>query len=126
MDLHKTEIHQESVTDLLLMKGLALREEQIRDEGVKGEIFRWLPPAFPTSAKFQGVIHHVDWRGRVFVTAHPEASREKEKIDTALNVAHLITSPELETRWEEGEACIARYSLDYNWYLYFLALSTEF
>ena len=109
------------------MKGLALREEQIRKEGgEEREIFRWRPPAFPTTAKFQGVIHHVDWRGRVYVTAHPEASREKEKIDTALNVAQINSSPELETRWEEGEACIARYSLDFNWYLYFSPLSIEF
>ena len=98
-------------------KGLALRAELIQENLVEErEIFRWLPPAFPSSAKFRGVVHHVDWRGRLYVTAHPEFSKEKERIDTALQVAHNDSLPGLDTDgWEKGEACIARYSLDCCW-----------
>ena len=113
----KTETHVESVKDLLLEEGLALREELIKEKVLKDRIiFRWLPPAFPSSAKFQGVVHHVDWNGRLFVTAHPEATRQKEKIDTALQVTHDAAVPSLDTsEWEEGEACVARFSLDCSW-----------
>ena len=98
-------------------KGLALRAELIQEKLVEErEIFRWLPPAFPSSAKFRGVVHHVDWRGRLYVTAHPEVSREKEKIDTALQAAHTNTGPGLDSiGWEEGEACVARFFLDCSW-----------
>ena len=116
MGILRTETHHESVKDLLLEKGLALREELLREKLVERVIFRWLPPAFPSSAKFRGVVHHVDWRGRLYVTAVPEASREKDKIDTALQAAHKDSMPGLETcGWEVGEACIARYTLDDNW-----------
>ena len=115
--LTKTEIRYESVKDLLMQKGLALREELIKEKVLQDRVvFRWLPPAFPSSAKFQGVVHHVDWSGRLYVTAHPEASREKEKIDTALQAAHTNTRPDLDTTgWEEGEACVARFFLDCSW-----------
>ena len=115
--LMKTETHVESVKDLLLEEGLALREELIKEKVLKDRIiFRWLPPAFPSSAKFQGVVHHVDWNGRLFVTAHPEATRQKEEIDTKLQVTHDAAVPSLDTsEWEEGEACVARFSLDYSW-----------
>ena len=115
MDLLTSEIHHESVKELLMQKGLALREELIRKEVVEErEIFRWRSPAFPTTAKFQGQIHHVDWSGRLYVTAE-EVSKEKEKIDTALNVTHNNSFPGHETGWEVGEACIARFHLDFNW-----------
>ena len=98
-------------------KGLALREELIKEKDLEErEIFRWLPPVFPTTAKFRGVVHHVDWRGRLYVTAHPEDTREKDKIDTALLAAHNDSQPGLDTiGWEVGEACIARYFLDLGW-----------
>ena len=117
MGLLRTDVHYHSVKDLLMEKGLALREEIIKGKVLEErKIFRWLPPAFPTTAKFRGVVHHVDWRGRLYVTAVPEASREKDKIDTALQAAHKDSMPGLETcGWEVGEACIARYTLDDNW-----------
>ena len=115
--LLRTETHYKSVKELLMEKGLALRAELIQENLVEErEIFRWLPPAFPSSAKFRGVVHHVDWRGRLYVTAHPQFSKEKERIDTALQVAHNDSLPGLDTDgWEEGEACIARYALDCCW-----------
>ena len=117
MGLLRTDVHYHSVKDLLMEKGLALREEIINGKVLEErKIFRWLPPAFPTTAKFRGVVHHVDWRGRLYVTAHPEATREKDKIDTALLAAHNDILPGLDTcGWEEGEACIARYFLDGDW-----------
>ena len=115
--LLRTDTHYKCVKELLMEKGLALRAELVKEKLVEQrEIFRWLPPVFPSSAKFRGVVHHVDWRGRLHVTAHPESSRLKERIDTALQVAHNDSLPELDTiGWEEGEACIARYALDCCW-----------
>ena len=117
VELLRTDVQYHSVKDLLMEKGLALREDLIKEEvPEERKVFRWLPPASPTTAKFQGVVHHVDWRGRLYVTAHPEDTREKDKIDTALLAAHHDSRPELDScGWEEGEACIARYYLDDNW-----------
>ena len=84
--LLRTETHYKSVKELLMEKGLALR----------ADLFRWLPPAFPSSAKFRGVIHHVDWRGRLYVTAHPEFSKEKEKAQSRGDFQRLRAQQQME------------------------------
>ena len=112
-----TEIRYESVKDVLMEKGLALKAELIKEQVLEDRaVPRWLPPVFPSSAKFQAVVHHVDWQGRLYVTAHPKFSRQKERIDTALQAEHFNTGPDLDIiGWKEGEACVARYSLDGSW-----------
>ena len=95
--LLRTETHYKSVKELLMEKGLALRAELIQEKLVEErEIFRWLPPAFPSSAKFRGVVHHVDWRGRLYVTAHPEFSKEKEKAQSRGDFQRLRAAQQME------------------------------
>ena len=110
--------------EMLLAEGLALDSDLAREDREEAdtedrEILTWLPPAFPSSSQFSGVVHHVDWEGRLWVTSHPEGTRETFRIDSSLLATSLTRESEEGlslTDWRAGEACLSRYLSGPGWH----------
>ena len=102
---------------MLIAEGLA-RDSDLEKEVVEERrVASWLPAVFPSSSKFSGQVHHVDWEGRLWVTSYPQGCRESSRLSVRLSTLHADTLPEEESlEWEEGEACVARFPLDGGWY----------
>ena len=101
---------------LLRAEGLARGsdlEEQVVEER---KMVRWLPAEFPSSSRFEGLVHHVDWEGRLWVTTVPDGARESSRIDLKLKTLHADSLAVEREEWREGEACVAMYPLDRSWY----------
>ena len=77
---------------------------------------KWLPPIMPNEAVFLCKCSHVEWGGVLSVST--EGQMEKKLIISLVleNKYKNSTAGPMDKDWMVGEACIANWSVDVQWY----------